>query len=137
MLYLVIDTNVLLAAVGEKSPHNWFWKSFLSRSFSICFSTEILLEYEEIFKSRLSPFAANIFIEIITESPNAILCNLTYKWQLISSDTDDNKFVDAAIHAKADYIITQDRHFDVLKTIPFPSVSVLNIEQLKPLLTKI
>ena len=137
MLYLVIDTNVLLAAVGEKSPHNWFWKSFLSRSFSICFSTEILLEYEEIFKSRLSPFAANIFIEIITESPNAILCNPTYKWQLISSDTDDNKFVDAAIHAKADYIITQDRHFDVLKTIPFPSVSVLNIEQLKPLLTKI
>ena len=30
--------------------------------------------------------------------------------------------------ANARYIVTEDRHFDVLKKIPFPSVAVIGID---------
>ena len=32
----------------------------------------------------------------------------------VAADPDDNKFVDCAIAAKADFIVTSDRHFDAL-----------------------
>ena len=47
-----------------------------------------------------------------------------------SSDPDDNKFVDCAIASNAKYVVSQDHHFDVLKSIPFPKVDVVTIEDL-------
>ncbi len=134
MLRLVIDTNVLLAAVGKRSEYHWLWQAFLERKFNLCVSTEILLEYEEVFRSKLSDIAATLIIEIITESANTINCSPAYRWSLIIDDLDDNKFVDAAIQSKADYIITHDKHFNVLKTISFPKISILNINELKNIL---
>ena len=42
---------------------------------------------------------------------------------------DDNKFVDCAIVAGADYIVSEDAHFRVLESIPFPNVSVKRLEE--------
>jgi uncharacterized protein len=41
---------------------------------------------------------------------------------------DDNKFVDCAIAGNADYLIINDKHFNCLKTIEFPKLSLLNID---------
>ena len=49
--------------------------------------------------------------------------------RLIEKDNDDNKFVDCAIAAGASFIVSNDRHFDALKTIPFPKVEVIQIQQ--------
>ena len=43
---------------------------------------------------------------------------------LIQSDSDDYKFVDCCITANAQYIVSNDRHFDILKHIEFPHVNV-------------
>ena len=43
---------------------------------------------------------------------------------LIQSYSDDNKFVDCCITANAQYIVSNDRHFDILKHIEFPHVNV-------------
>jgi predicted nucleic acid-binding protein len=37
-------------------------------------------------------------------------------------DQDDEKFADCAIVSNADYLVTNDRHFEVLKTIQFPII---------------
>ena len=42
--------------------------------------------------------------------------------------TDRNKFVDCAIAVSADFIVTNDRHFDILKDIPFPIVDTIKAE---------
>ena len=42
---------------------------------------------------------------------------------------DDDKFVDCAITAGADYIVTEDSHFDHLKKIPFPQLNVLTLDE--------
>ena len=40
--------------------------------------------------------------------------NPSYFWRAIPHDPDDDKFVDAAVAADADWIVTQDHHFNVL-----------------------
>ena len=50
----------------------------------------------------------------------------SYSW--ITADEDDNKFVDCAIAANAEYIVTEDHHFNELKNISFPSVAIINLK---------
>jgi predicted nucleic acid-binding protein len=57
-----------------------------------------------------------------------------FKWNLIAADPDDNKFVDCALNAGADFIVTNDRHFNVLKNIDFPRTNVIDIETFKKIL---
>ena len=39
------------------------------------------------------------------------------------------KFVDCAIAASADYIVTEDNHFNRLKSIPFPRTRILTLDE--------
>ena len=53
-----------------------------------------------------------------------------FRFHLLSDiDKDDDKFVDCAITAGADYIVTEDSHFDRLKQIPFPRLNVLTLDE--------
>ena len=47
--------------------------------------------------------------------------------QSISQDSDDNKFVDCAVALDAEYIVTNHKHFNPLKTIPWPKVEIIKI----------
>ncbi len=53
---------------------------------------------------------------------------------MIQTDPDDNKFVDCAIASQADYIVTNDKHFDILAQITFPKVEVITIQQFETIL---
>ncbi len=48
---------------------------------------------------------------------------------LLENDPDDNKFVDCAIAGAADFIVTDDKDFNVLKNISFPKVAVLSSDE--------
>lgn len=41
----------------------------------------------------------------------------------------DNKFVDCAIASNADYLVTNDKHFDILKKVDFPKVNTIKIDK--------
>lgn len=73
-------------------------------------------------------------MDALVEHPHVRFVAKYFHWNLIEIDPDDNKFVDCAIAANADYVVTQDKHFQVLKNIPFPRIEVLNFEQFKRLL---
>jgi predicted nucleic acid-binding protein len=70
------------------------------------------------------------------ESNHVVRTAVYYKWNLITVDPDDNKFVDCAIAANADYIVTNDKHFNILKEINFPKVSCITIEEFIEILKK-
>ena len=59
---------------------------------------------------------------------NIELINPHYRFGLIQADTDDNKFVDCAIVANAEYLVSNDAHFRVLEEIPFPKVNLLRLK---------
>jgi predicted nucleic acid-binding protein len=42
--------------------------------------------------------------------------------------------VDCALNAGADYIVTNDQHFNVLKPLGFPSIKIIDLETFKSIL---
>ena len=73
-------------------------------------------------------FVADGVIRVILNSQYCLLFNPQYNFHLITQDPDDNKFVDCAIVANADYIVSEDSHFRVLAEIPFPKVNVVSLD---------
>jgi predicted nucleic acid-binding protein len=55
--------------------------------------------------------------------------------ELINADPDDNKYTDFAIAGSANFIVSEDKHFGVLKAVPFPKITVLSIDDSIELLT--
>ena len=68
-------------------------------------------------------------IEIIKQAPNSFPVDAHFHWNLITHDPDDNKFVDCAIVANADFIVSEDRHFKELENVKFPKVIVVRLEE--------
>lgn len=133
---VVVDTNQLLTCFSARSKTHWLWQAFQNQQFELCVTTEILDEYAEIFEQKYNFEAAELVLDILIESPNVLLIKEYFYWELIKADPDDNKFVDCALMANAQYIVTEDRHFNVLKKIPFPSINVLNLNEFKNLLNE-
>jgi putative PIN family toxin of toxin-antitoxin system len=125
---VVLDCNILVMCLASKSPYNVIYKSLVHNKFRLAVSVEILLEYEEIIQQKYSVSTANSLMSLIMELPNVDFIHLHYKWDLIKIDQDDNKNCDCAIAGQANYIVSQDKHFDVLKTVPFPSLTVVSID---------
>jgi putative PIN family toxin of toxin-antitoxin system len=131
---IVFDTNCLIRILPPKSPYHCLWDVFRKGKITLCYTTEILEEYEELLLRFYSFNFAQLTMEMLLKSPNVIRTIPFYRWNLITPDPDDNKFVDCALNAGADYIVTNDRHFNILKTLDFPPIKVVNIETFKNML---
>ena len=92
--------------------------------------------YEHLMYKWLYGYIAKLVCEIILRAPNTIKLDAHFRWGVIESDPDDNKFVDCAIVANANFIVTEDNHFNVLKHISFPHVNVLKLSEFDELMSK-
>ena len=128
---VVLDTNCLLPAIFGNSPYYWVWELFCEGKFTLCGSTEMFQEYEELLSTFYSPEISENVMQTIMNAPNTEQIIPYYKWNLIFDDADDNKFVDCALNAGADFIITNDKHFNILKKIDFPQINVIDIDTFK------
>lgn len=68
-------------------------------------------------------------LDVILNNPYTVFVTPSYHFRLIETDPDDNKFVDCAIAARAKFIVTEDHHFDVLRTIDFPKVEIIGLDE--------
>jgi predicted nucleic acid-binding protein len=73
-------------------------------------------------------------LESIENAPNVELITRYFKWNLIEADPDDNKFVDCAIAGNATFIVSEDRHFRIIRTIDYPKVEVIGVEEFREVL---
>lgn len=126
---VVIDTNCFLAILPKKSIYRPIFDAFRQSKFELAVSSEILDEYAEIFEQKMNAEISANIIELILKQPNSIRTEIFYRWELITADYDDNKFVDSAISANADFIVTSDKHYNVLEQIPFPSVKIISLRE--------
>lgn len=130
MRYIVLDTNCLIQVLPSRSPYHRVWTDFLAGKYCLCVSNEILSEYEEILSIHTSPEVARNVVEAIARHPQTHYRESYYRFRLLADvDKDDDKFVDCAITANADYIVTEDAHFKILKQIPFPNLNVLTLDE--------
>lgn len=126
---IVLDTNCLLASLSRHSEYYPVWKGLQTGQYVLCLSNDILNEYEEIIGRKTSTEVAKNVVGLLLKSKNVEFVDAFFKWRLIEADHDDDKFVDCAFAANATYIVSDDKHFDVLKSIAFPRIAVLKLVQ--------
>ncbi len=131
---VVLDCNILVMCLSSHSVYHTIYKALIKNRFELAISIDIVLEYEEIIQKKYTESTSEVFISLLAELSNVHYIYPHYKWQLIEIDPDDNKYCDCAIAGKVDYLVTEDKHFDILKTIPFPSLSVISIDKFMTLL---
>lgn len=133
---VVLDTNILLVSIAKKSRYRIIFDSLITKKFDLLISNEILSEYTEIITQKTNAIIANNIAEMLLTLSNVQKQEIYYKWQLITADKDDNKFVDCAIAGNADYLVSNDKHFNELKAVEFPKLIVLTIDNFMNLLLK-
>ncbi len=112
---VAIDTNTLIQSIPRRGPSRPIIDAFEHGQLILVVSDEILLEYEELLKAKGGPAAWPVFLELLKRhETNVRHANPSYFWRAITHDPDDDKFVDAAVAMDADWIVTQDRHYNVL-----------------------
>ena len=126
---LVLDTNSLIQCVSRRSRYHDLWLSFIDGRNQLCVTTEILNEYVEILQRETTENFASIMLEVILNNPNTLFINIFYKFNLITADPDDNKFIDCAIAAQAKYIVTECHHYDALRDLEFPKVDISGLDE--------
>ena len=129
MRYIVLDTNCLLQVLPSKSPYHKVWAEVLEGKISLCVNTDILEEYEEVLARKTTPEIARNIVDAITNLTTTTMQNTYVHFELLPADSDDNKFVDCAVAADAEYIVTNDKHFNPLKEIPWPKVEIIKIAE--------
>ena len=115
-------------SLSRRSQYYTIWRSLVRGEYVLCYSNEILTEYEEILTQKMGPRIANNIISAILNLPNTLQIQVYFNLRLIEQDPDDDKFVDCAFKSNARFIVTQDHHYDILRTISFPKINVIDID---------
>lgn len=131
---VVIDTSVWIMSLSRKSPYHGIVECFDDEKFIVQISNEILTEYTEKLTEKYGQDTAEAFLNSIDESNCVEFIEPYYRWHLIENDEDDNKFVDCAFSGNALFIVSDDKHFNILKEIDFPKVDVVKVDDFMKML---
>lgn len=126
---IVLDTNCLVQIVAKQAKYGYVWNDVLDGKITLCVTNEILFEYEEILTKFYGQKVARMVVEMILILPQTQKYDIYYHWTLVTEDPDDDKFVDCAIVANAKYLVSDDKHFNVLSKISFPKIDVLKLAE--------
>ena len=131
---IVVDTNVLIATINRRNAEFFIYEAFAAKEFDWVVSTEILNEYAEKLTDFYSYHTADYVLDILCSATNVLFFEPYYRWKLIETDPDDNKFSDLALSANVTCLITYDKHFDLFKTLAFPTLQVITPSEFKSFL---
>lgn len=133
---IVLDTNVLLVSLPTHSKYYPIYQALLNKRFDLFVSNEILTEYEEVFAQKLGTARTELKLQELLNLSNVHSIEPFYNWQLIEADPDDNKFCDCAVACETDFLVTNDRHYNILAQIPFPPITTIKAEDFLRLITQ-
>ena len=112
---VVLDTNIYLSGIifGGNARH--ILDLVIAEEIIAFTSLTILLEITNKLKSKFRWQKDQIIAVIQTISQTASLIAPKQKLQVVKADKDDNKIIEAAVEAKADFIISGDKHLLEMK----------------------
>ncbi|MCB9276528.1 MAG: hypothetical protein H6564_21025 [Lewinellaceae bacterium] len=55
MYRIVLDTNVFLVCIPERSRLHWIFQKLLAGDYDLCITTDILAEYAEMIETHMGP----------------------------------------------------------------------------------
>ncbi|MBK9014522.1 MAG: putative toxin-antitoxin system toxin component, PIN family [Saprospiraceae bacterium] len=127
LIRVVLDTNIVLSSVSRRSPYRAILQQLFDGKYDLYLTNDILLEYEEKITQIFDRETAETNIGALMLLQNVYKVDTYFQLRLIYHDLDDNKFADCAFAANAHYLVTNDRDFRILKSLPFPKFNVVSI----------
>ena len=131
-LRAVVDTNLFISGLfGKDTPPAELQDLWVHREFELVTSLEILREISRVLqypriRARFKPREENIrrFFKLIFRK--AIITKDLYSTDRITDDPSDNIFLACAMEAKADYIISGDKHLREIKH--FHGIKIIDVK---------
>jgi uncharacterized protein len=131
----ILDTNVFISGVFWKGPPFEILKTWQEQRFRLAISPPILDEYrrvlDEMTKKRPLPVLTSILriIELHSEMVEPVSFA-----QPVCSDPDDDKFLEAALAARAGYVVSGDAA--LLKVKQYRGIEIVRPRQFVDLLSR-
>jgi putative PIN family toxin of toxin-antitoxin system len=122
---VVLDTNVLISAIMFGGKSRDVLAMGISGKIRIALSQDILKELAEVLvgkKFRVPIVVVQQTIHEISEMAELVI--VTDKVNVIKSDPDDNRILECAVSAKADYIVSGDSELLTLRD--FKKIKILS-----------
>ncbi len=114
---IVLDTNILISALGWKgNPHEIF-KRVLDEEFELLLSEQQLEELKEVMnypRLKFTEEQKSKFLTVLLSVAKIVKTSETLHH--IKEDPDDDLILECATENKADYLISGDEHLLTLKT---------------------
>ena len=114
---VVLDTNVIISGLGWPGRERELLLMAASNRFELILSFDIVKEVIEVLQRGkfrgLDSKKILRFINILIEISTVVVPKKHH--EVIEGDPDDNKILDCAVEAKADYIVSGDNHLLKLK----------------------
>jgi len=135
LLRVVIDTNVFVSGIltetGNPSIALKAWKR--TRKYQLFISEEIIEEVLKVMhRLEVPKDVINDWDKTIRK--NAVIVFPAKKIRAVKNDPSDDKFLECAAQAKADYIVTGDKHLKKLSR--FEEIKIINSKNFLDILFK-
>jgi putative PIN family toxin of toxin-antitoxin system len=128
MIRVVADTNIFISALMFGGLPGTFLDLAFVKSFQLVTSPVLLDELDEKLRGKfgVSPKDADL-IRLRLEAA-ALIVEPDFSLKVIEDDPDDDRVLECAVAAKADYIVSGDRH--LLKLSSYRDIPVMTVRQL-------
>lgn len=131
----VLDSNVLIASIFWRGNCYSIVLSALKKEFTLCLSEEIIAEVEEKLRIKFN------FPEDMVSSHIAVLRHYfkivtpRQKLSVVKDDPKDDKFIEAAVEGKCDFIVSGDKKH-LLKLKEYKGTKIVSPKEFLDILNK-
>ena len=126
MLKVVLDTNVLISAILFGGKPRQILQNAIRGEIRLCLSEPILEELSGVLRRSKFDYSPEMIQFILTELMGiADFVNPSETIDVVLEDPDDNRILECAVEAGANYIITGDFH--LLKVGRYRNIEVVNV----------
>ena len=108
---VVLDTNVLVAALGWKGPPHKIFLHCIDGLLNLHTSPALISELEKVLSYNKFDFSNDEikeFVSLVIETAHIVAPAITLS--VVTVDPSDNRVLECALAASADYIISGDKH---------------------------
>ncbi len=125
MFKVVFDTNVLISAILFGGYPRKCFELVIEGKIELYISEEIIGEFEGVLKrEKFGVAKENLHYIVSSLNSFANFVKPETKLNIVKKDPEDNKFVECAIAAEADFIISGDTH--LLELSKIRKIKILN-----------
>ena len=134
MVRVVVDTNVLVSAlISQGKPRNLLLN--LIENHTIIFSNQMLAELADVLSRKkfreIQSSQINRFLTGLVKTSKVV--KVTSKFKVVTEDPNDDIVLNTAYDAKADYIVTGDKHLLTIKK--FKDTEIVNINEMTKIIS--